>query len=153
MWPMITPPTTGPTIWPSAETVVSVPNLLIRASELRLGHDALPADGCGHVPDAERGRRNRDGPESLGDNESEGRRGPDSQTESEQDRGMVPFGPPAEADREHDRRDSEASGRQPERRGVGAEGKESVGRHRTGQGDRDLEQEDACDGADQPRRR
>ena len=34
VWPMITPPTTGPTIWPSAETVVSVPNLLMRASEL-----------------------------------------------------------------------------------------------------------------------
>ena len=34
LWPMITPPRTGPTIWPSAETVVSVPNLLMRASEL-----------------------------------------------------------------------------------------------------------------------
>ena len=34
VWPMITPPTTGPTIWPSAETVVSVPNLPIRAIEL-----------------------------------------------------------------------------------------------------------------------
>ena len=31
---MMTPPRTGPTIWPSAEIVVSVPNRLMRASEL-----------------------------------------------------------------------------------------------------------------------
>ena len=35
LWPMITPPSTGPTIWPSAETVVSAPNLLMRASGCR----------------------------------------------------------------------------------------------------------------------
>ena len=34
VWPMITPPRTGPTIWPSAETVVSVPNLPMRVIEL-----------------------------------------------------------------------------------------------------------------------
>ena len=34
VWPMMTPPTTGPMIWPSAETVVSVPNLPMRAIEL-----------------------------------------------------------------------------------------------------------------------
>ena len=61
LWPMITPPRTGPTIWPSAETVVSVPNRLMRASELCAWAMMLcAADGARHVPDAERGRGDRE---------------------------------------------------------------------------------------------
>ena len=118
-----------------------------------LRHDALPADGCGHVPDAERGRRERHHRNTLGDNENECGQGRHTQSQNEKDRGMVPFGPASESDGEKHRRDREACGRQPERRGVGVERQQPVSGHRTGQGDRDLQQEDAGDGADQPRRR
>jgi hypothetical protein len=47
-----------------------------RKRTVRLGHDALPTDRGRRVPDAERGRRERDGPDLLCDNESEGRCGP-----------------------------------------------------------------------------
>ena len=151
---MITPPTTGPTIWPSAETVVSVPNLPMRAIELsRLRHDALSADRCRRMPDAERSRGDGDGPDLLCGNESEGRHRPDRKAEDEQDRGVVPLGPPAEADGEHDRRNGEACGRHADGGAVSTEREEAVRRHRPGQSDRDLEQEDAGDGADEPQRR
>ena len=105
------------------------------------------------MPDAECGRRDRDGPDLLCGDESERRRGTDTEAESEQDRGVVPLGPPAEADREHDGRDGEACSRHTDGGAVSAEGKEPVRRHRPGQRDRDLKQEDAGDGADEPQRR
>ena len=124
-----------------------------RQRALRLGHDALRADGARHVPDAQCGRGKRDGRDALSDDERKRRRGGDRETEAEQDRGVVLLGPPAEADGQQHRRDGEARGGQAERGAVGAERQEPVGRHRPRERDRHLQQEDAGDGADEPPRR
>ncbi len=120
---------------------------------MSLRHDALPADGARHVADAERGRGDGHRADRLCNNEDERRPGGDTKTEDEQDRRMVSLSPPSEADREQDRRDREARGRQAKEGAVGAECQQSVGRHRARQGDRDLQQEDAGDGADEPQGR
>ena len=123
-----------------------------RERAVGLRHDALRADGARHVPDAQRGRTDRNGGDVLGNTRTNAASAamarPPASGIAGWCRSVHRPKPTASSIG-----GSEARGRQAEGEAVGTEGQESVGRHRPGQGDRDLQQEDAGDGADEPRRR
>jgi hypothetical protein len=120
---------------------------------LSLRHDALRPDSARSVTDAQHRGGQRHGWNRFREHQYECCAGTDDETEDKKEGGMMAFSPAAQSDRKKHRRDREACGGQSDRDTVGAEGQQSVGRNRSRHGDRDLQQKDARNRGEKPRRR